>query len=350
MDKEELAGLLAPVSEDSPCGPDFSEATIHGDIDLAYNTLVSENLGSMVSAESGGRTSSEELLEWKELQRQIKAYFAQSKHLTIGAMLAVSLLRVRGLDGLKEGLGFVKFLVDKFWDSVHPSAEDEEERMSDRIAALEIFNDSQVIKMIREAEVFPGLEPKTLVKDVLEGGASEKATASLRLQFQTVPSEKQEALISGLEELRAGFKDLESKINGYAEQASDFDGRLRLGEVEKVLGMARQIVPKLLTITVQTSEQGTPEERGDGSASEPRQGVQSRDDVVMRINEICRYYESNEPGSPIPLLLHRAKRMVPMDFKQICAEFALNNGTNLDTLFGKGVAEPGGSASVSSII
>ena len=41
-----------------------------------------------------------------------------------------------------------------------------------------------------------------------------------------------------------------------------------------------------------------------------------------RLDQACDYYRRYEPGSPVPLLLERAKRLVSMDFMQIIEDLA----------------------------
>jgi type VI secretion system protein ImpA len=45
--------------------------------------------------------------------------------------------------------------------------------------------------------------------------------------------------------------------------------------------------------------------------------ITSRDDVVRVLDKVCEYYERNEPSSPVPVLLRRARRLVPKDFMEI---------------------------------
>jgi type VI secretion system protein ImpA len=45
--------------------------------------------------------------------------------------------------------------------------------------------------------------------------------------------------------------------------------------------------------------------------------IESRADVIRAIEAIVDYYSRHEPGSPIPLVLDRAKAWVNMDFLSI---------------------------------
>jgi type VI secretion system protein ImpA len=54
----------------------------------------------------------------------------------------------------------------------------------------------------------------------------------------------------------------------------------------------------------------------------PVGSIGSRADVVRVLDSLCSYYAQNEPSSPIPLLLRRAQRLVPMTFLDILRDLA----------------------------
>lgn len=57
--------------------------------------------------------------------------------------------------------------------------------------------------------------------------------------------------------------------------------------------------------------------------------INSRAEATQAIDCICAYFEENEPASPVPLLLQRAKRLVSMSFVEILRELAPNEGQQL---------------------
>jgi type VI secretion system protein ImpA len=63
-----------------------------------------------------------------------------------------------------------------------------------------------------------------------------------------------------------------------------------------------------------------------GGAPAARGGVPgdiaSRDDVIRVLDRICAYYDRCEPSSPVPILLKRARRLVPMGFLDIVRDLA----------------------------
>jgi type VI secretion system protein ImpA len=96
---------------------------------------------------------------------------------------------------------------------------------------------------------------------------------------------------------------------------------------------------------------GAPVEGGDEAASTDAAGggaavgggaravsvpgaVNSRADVVQTIERLCEYYRQNEPSSPVPLILHRAQRMVHMSFMEIVTELTPDAVTTVKVVTG----------------
>jgi len=63
--------------------------------------------------------------------------------------------------------------------------------------------------------------------------------------------------------------------------------------------------------------------------------IQSRDDVIIILDKICDYYDQNEPSSPLPLLLKRAKGIVHKDFLEVLEELVPGGVSMTESVFGK---------------
>ena len=50
--------------------------------------------------------------------------------------------------------------------------------------------------------------------------------------------------------------------------------------------------------------------------------IRSRQDAVRALEAVAEYFRRNEPSSPVPLIVERAKRMVSMDFLAVLADLA----------------------------
>ena len=62
--------------------------------------------------------------------------------------------------------------------------------------------------------------------------------------------------------------------------------------------------------------------------------INNQQDVIKCMNKIIRYYVRNEPSSPVPLMMHRAKKLVGKDFREIIREVAYSATSQIDELFG----------------
>jgi type VI secretion system protein ImpA len=72
-----------------------------------------------------------------------------------------------------------------------------------------------------------------------------------------------------------------------------------------------------------TAAAGAP---GDGSAAAGAAfavgGIASRQDAIRALDAVAEYFRRNEPSSPIPLFVDRAKRLVAKDFLEVLADIA----------------------------
>lgn len=63
--------------------------------------------------------------------------------------------------------------------------------------------------------------------------------------------------------------------------------------------------------------------------------VSSRGDVVRALDLVLAYYEMHEPSSPVPLLIARAKRLVPLSFMDALKELAPGGLKELQVIAGQ---------------
>ncbi len=137
----DVEALLAPISEESPSGESLRYSPVYDQIQEARR--------------------SDDLLDRGAWQREVKradwdavvkfaaeALAAKSKDLQIAAWLAEALAQTRALSGLALGLETVVGLLDRFWDSLYPEAEDGD--LEFRAAPLEFLNDRLAI-LVKEA-------------------------------------------------------------------------------------------------------------------------------------------------------------------------------------------------------
>jgi type VI secretion system protein ImpA len=83
---------------------------------------------------------------------------------------------------------------------------------------------------------------------------------------------------------------------------------------------------------------GTATDGGNGAAQASRAGrgeIASRDDVIRALDQICAYYARYEPSSPLPMLLERCKRLVPMSFVEIVRDIVPDAMSQVELIAGR---------------
>jgi type VI secretion system protein ImpA len=123
------------------------------------------------------------------------------------------------------------------------------------------------------------------------------------------------------------------------------DGYLDPGRLQQLLGSLRDALPHTnghaATPAQPISAQPVVTEAsmsiGNGSpvVQYRESEIESREDVVKLLDRICAYYERNEPASPIPLLLQRARRLVTMNFMELIRELADKGVPQIEAITGK---------------
>jgi type VI secretion system protein ImpA len=61
---------------------------------------------------------------------------------------------------------------------------------------------------------------------------------------------------------------------------------------------------------------------GTDGAVMPVGSITSRQDAIRALDAVAEYFRRNEPSSPIPLFVDRAKRLVAKDFLEVLADIA----------------------------
>jgi type VI secretion system protein ImpA len=83
-----------------------------------------------------------------------------------------------------------------------------------------------------------------------------------------------------------------------------------------------------------SSQAGGMPAAGSGNTPKPSgiEGINSRQDVILVLDRICKYYQLYEPGSPVPMLLKRARQLVEKDFLEIIQDLAPDSADKIKNL------------------
>lgn len=342
MPKIPVEKLLNPVSEAQPCGPPIDE------------DIVLSNLWREIEAEAKGKPEQqfgETIIEakagdWKDVHSKCLKILESSRHLEPAIYLCAAAVELDGLSGLRDGLKLILGIVEKFWSEVHPMPDpDDPEDFYEREGIFEMMSAAfqeaslsgeDLLKFVERTRNAVLAENRQVGRvsyaDILAARSNREGAPSKELIVatftQTDPDSLSQVTSAAVESI-----ELVDSLQNYLDDKLG-DNSPNLDHLKTEL----ESIQKAITTFVSggedvsgetTAESGQSASVSAGAVSSATAAsvagvpgaVNSRADVVMTLNLVISYYKANEPASPVPLLLQRAKALVNNDFLGIIRNF-----------------------------
>ena len=329
MSTIDIEALLAPVADGQPCGPNL-------EYDPAFVALEQEALGKP-EVQYGGTVTPAVPPDWKTVLRMTTGLLARSRDLRLTAHLIRAGLAMHGIAGLADGIELTERLLEQRWDSLHPELDpDDDLDPTLRINSLAVLADgTTLIRELRDAALIrlPGLGPLSLnLIEIANGeitpGADQEKIALSSIEQAVADMDKDE-LARSVDALDRAFKAAVN-IEVVLVRKVGSSQALNLDALTRPLRKAHEFLRR------QQGSVDVAADEGGGEADAPAGNetaapaaraaisgeIASRDDVLRMLDKLIQYYARHEPSSPIPLVLERAKRLVPMNFLEILQDLA----------------------------
>jgi type VI secretion system protein ImpA len=306
----DVQSLLEPITADTPCGENLEDTTVMSSFD-AFRLF-------------GQPVPLDPVPDWGEVKSRSLEALARSKDLRFLAHLAAAVLRTDGLVAFTETLTVAAQWLERYWTQTFPQVtEDTVLRQS----ALNCFADQMAVidGLRRTALVSSRQHGSVTLRDMdLAGGdvqpregEARPDQAALTAALAAMPDEELTALHAGAAAGLAALKSLDGRMREAAgsEAAPDFRSlSTQLQRIERVLASqsaARRGVSEVAAAAPsQAAAVGAPG------------AIRSRQDAIRALDAVSEFFRSNEPSSPIPLIVDRAKRLVAKDFLEVLADVA----------------------------
>lgn len=327
MARYNLEPLLAPVSDESPAGPDLEYDPEFLALERAAAPKAERAVGDAVKAA--------EEPDWEKVVELSEAILQRSKDLRPAVHLTTAWMRSSGMPGWSAGLGLIRGLLEQFWDTVHPQLDAEDNNdPTMRVNAVVPLNDLQGVLgyfrttpfvqsprmgrfSLRDLRIANGT-----LKVTTPGDGPEPSITEMEACCMDCAEEELVQTTAAISESLEHAKAIDALFNDHVgTMGPDFKNLLSdIYELKKFLDpqLARRL-------PAEVQGEGAGEGGAEGGApnaaraSGPIAGPQ---DVMRRLDEICDYYTHCEPSSPVPLLLRRAQRLVGMDFMDLLRDLA----------------------------
>lgn len=288
--------------------------------------------------------------QWRDIEQACSRLLQRSKDLRITHLLLQANLALHGLPGLATSLELIRDLLAEYWLYLHPqldAADDNDPTV--RVNALAGLTCDTNIGLLRDAVLVRSraFGPVTLRAALHAAGvqhfASEQLSAEeLAAALRDADEDQVLQCQAALQLAREAVDVIEQRVNDQVGSASGVDlSALRqpLRQVQQVLAdYAPAGAGPALAATeapVTTREQAPPAAASPSARPAARPGeVNSREDVQQSLDRLLQYYARHEPSSPLPVLLHRAKRLVNADFATIVRDLIPDGWSQFENLRG----------------
>ena len=331
MSTVDVTALLAERDPAAPCGPNLEYDPEYLELEQAVQGKPEVQYGATITPAVPP--------DWKVVKRSALALLTRSVDLRIVMPLLRASLALDGVTGMAACFQLIERLLQERWDSVHPQLDpDDDNDPMLRVNSLAMLVDgATVLREVRETTliVLPGLGPINVRDlDIASGelpapaGVAKLAMSSIEAALRDVPFDQVSAAAQALVQSFDSARAIETLLVSHVGSSQ----ALNLDPLTRLLGRGRDFLVSALPAEAAADEAapgdaatsaGAPAGRPGAAAPAAITGeVSSREDVLRTLDKICAYYKRSEPSSPVPLLLERAKRLVPKTFLEILQDLA----------------------------
>ena len=320
MGDTEYAALIAPIAADKPCGEYLEDTQAMAAFD-SYRVFGQTTPPDQRQGGDGSATPP----DWREIREKSVQALAQSKDFRLLAHLAASDIRLQGgLPALVGLLDVAAQWIDQYWDGVYPPIDDDAifrrnalNSFADRFAIVDALRRLPLVShpqlgkaSLRDIE---GAGEASAEADGASGGVQVAGIfASADTADLTTLRQQAKAAIASLKLI-----DIRMRDAGGSEAAPDFDSLLtQLLLIDRTVD---QYLRERGGDAAGAGEEGSVE---GGMATVAVGSIRSRQDAIRALDAVAAYFRQNEPSSPVPLFVERAKRLVSMNFLDILADVA----------------------------
>lgn len=334
----DVSALLEPRDDESPSGENLEYDPAFTEMELAAQPGEERQMGDEVVPGDPP--------EYRDVLEKAEVILGRSHDLRAGVYAAQAQLNVNGLPGFAEATAYLRGCLEQHWATCHPQLdEDDDDDPTMRINAIVTLADqSLVVRAIRRA---PLTESRTFgrvsLRDILvaEGEMTPREdeavpdSATVAAAFKDTDADTLAAIVAAAH----------ASIDNIAGISAVFDEHTpgQGPELDPLIRMLKTVLQKMSALggvdagepeAADADEGGTAAPQASGGGGGGSGAINSPNDVINALERIMEYYKRQEPSSPVPIILDRAKRLVNADFVTIIKDMAPMGLDNVNTVGG----------------
>ncbi|WP_425093561.1 type VI secretion system protein TssA [Tropicimonas sp. S265A] len=335
-----LDELLATLDDGSGAGENLEYDPAFTELELAAQPGEERQMGDEIKEA--------EEPDYKLVREKAMDVLSRSKDLRAAMHLATAELRLDGFVAFAKVTTYVRRCLEEMWDTCHPELDlDDEDIATMRVNAVLGFADPKsTLRAIRlapltQSRVFGSMS--ILDFEIASGDMPAPETmeapptnASVDAALQDTDAEQLAAILAGIttahDDLLAIDRTFSEKVPGEGPTLDNalstlLKAKTRLTEATGGDASEADAASQV------TEAAGT----GGPAPGAPRPvgEISSSKDVTAALDKIIAYYSKNEPSSPVPVLLNRAKSLVNAQFIDIIKDMAPLGLDNVQLIAGR---------------
>jgi type VI secretion system protein ImpA len=368
-----LAIELKDIDPVKVCGDNFEYDDEFNKLKQDINNIEGAYKQQMVDGVKG-KKKAEQPPNWPDIKKHAEALLTRTIDLQVLICYLRALIALEGFSGLQDGLTLIKTALETRWDTIHPQLDpDDDNDPTERINILNSLCDHETL--LKSLQQMPLLESKLLgrfnYRDISIASGKLTVTSNEKAVNQaTIDGAVQDCQIGPLQQTFDAITSSLESINQLDVLVTDYVGASKskalnfvklqdflkasksflatalkkkgAGDDESITDAESKnplsdVLPKSISGAINNNQQGGEEWNKALSfvSTKSISGViNNSQDVIKALDLVCEYYKKNEPSSPIPLFVERAKRLVGKNFMEVLKDLAPTGIDEANVIFG----------------
>jgi len=323
--------LLAPISTDQPCGVNLENTHLLSSFDAfrLFGQGTSPDARLDPKDPEGQRVLPPP--DWAEIKERTLDTLRKSKDIRLLAHFATASLWTDDLPAFSRSLTIASQWLANHWGQTYPLVDEDDREGIQRRGALNYFADPMaVVNRLRRVPLVSsrrhglfGLRDLDVSAGVQQprDGETRPDEARIHAAFAEAPEGELQQLQQSAAEALVALENIGASMVAGAglEAAPDFSALSK--QLQRIDRLLRDQLKARAGVTPGSpaSDVAAP---ADGNGTIAAGPIRSRQDAIRALEAVAEYFRRNEPSSPIPLFIDRARRLVAKDFLEVLADVA----------------------------
>jgi type VI secretion system protein ImpA len=333
MSEINIDQLLGPLPGESPAGEDLDLNPIESglfEFQSACKGKPERQIGDTVEPAQEPK--------WTEILSEAAQLLGRSRDLRVAIAMTEAGVETRGLAGLADGLRVIDDYLANLWETVFPrlDAEDNDDPTL-RVNTLSALSSLEFLRRLDRVELISADK----LGRITVGDARDARTDSGRLSIDEVKGALLDCRTEALESQSAAvtasieaIKRINKVVTDRVGVGNSCDFSPLLKRLTQISTLFEEPLARLSPQPLEPTPSEQPAQQTDGQTNGAVGPISSSKEAIAALENVIRYYEKNEPSSPIPLLLNRVRKIASKSFLEIMTELSPTSVKDLRTLGG----------------